>query len=152
MRLPALISFAGFAIIIMATFSPILRLFYVTNWNVYDGNMPYGIVMLLVAVVGILGTVLGQQKLIRLMAWLSFGLVVLFYLLTWLKLYTSFGFINISSKGVRVNTGHSLFHSIDKFLMDKIKFKWGIYVLFIGGILAVVGTFFNKKVSDFKID
>ncbi|HEY4198143.1 MAG TPA: hypothetical protein VGM63_21530 [Mucilaginibacter sp.] len=136
----------------MATFSPILRLFYIVNWNVYDGNMPYGIVMLLVTIVGILGTVLNQQKLVRLMAWLSFGLVVLFYLLTWLKLYTSFGFINISSKGVKVDTGHSIFHSVNKFLMDKIKFKWGIYVLFIGGILAVAGTFLNKNVSNFKID
>ena len=91
MRLPSLISFAGFVIIIMATFSPILRLFHITNWNVYDGNMPYGIVMLLVAVVGILGTVLNQQKLVSLMARLSLGLIVLFYILTWLKLYTSFG-------------------------------------------------------------
>lgn len=152
MRLPSLISFAGFVIIIMATFSPILRLFHITNWNVYDGNMPYGIVMLLVAVVGILGTVLNQQKLISLMARLSLGLIVLFYLLTWLKLYTSFGFINISSKGVKVNTGHSLFHSVDKFLMNQIKFKWGIYVLFLGGILAVAGTLISKKASNFKVD
>jgi|GEM_PF-388783 hypothetical protein len=152
MRLPSLISFVGFVIIIMATFSPILRLFYITNWNVYDGNMPYGIVMLLVAVVGILGTVLNQQKLIKLMAYLSLGLVVLFYLLTWLKLYTSFGFINISSKGVKIDTGHSIFHSVDKFLMDKIKFKWGIYVLFLGGILAVAGTLVSKKASNFKVE
>jgi len=79
-------------------------------------------------------------------------LVVLFYLLTWLKLYTSFGFINISSKGVKIDTGHSIFHSVDKFLMDKIKFKWGIYVLFLGGILAVAGTLVSKKASNFKVE
>jgi len=152
MRLPALISFAGFVIIIVATFCPVLRLFYVLNWNVYDGNMPYGIIMLLIAMVGMLGTILNQQKLTRLMAYISLSLVVLFYLLTLLKLYTSFGFIKIDTSGVRVNTGHSVFHSIDKFLLNKIKFKWGIYVLFIGGVLAVAGTFLNKDVSNFKTD
>jgi Flp pilus assembly protein TadB len=37
-------------------------------------------------------------------------------------------------------------------LVSKVKFMWGIYVLFIGAILAVVGTFLSKKISNFKID
>jgi len=152
MRLPALISFAGFVIIIMATFCPVLRLFYVVNWDVYDGNKPYGIIMLLIAIVGILGTVLNQQKLVRLTACVSLALVVLFYLLTLLKLYTSFGFITINTSGVKVSSGHSVLHSVDKFLINKIKFRWGIYALFIGGALAVAGTFMNKKASNFEID
>jgi len=152
MKIPALVSFAGFVLLVMATFCPILKLFYVVNWDVFDGNLPYGVVILLVAVVGILGTVFSQENIIRLAAWLSFGLVVLFYLLTLLKIYTSFGFITINTSGVKLNSSHSIFHAVDKFLVSKVKFIWGIYVLFIGGILAVVGTFLSKKISNFKID
>ena len=152
MRIPALVSFCGFVLLVMATFCPILKLFYVINWDVYDGNKPYGIVILLVAVVGILGTVFSEVKIIKLAAWLSFGLVVLFYFLTLLKIYTSFGFITINANGVKINSSHSLFHSVDKFLVSKVKFMWGIYVLFLGGIIAVTGTLLNKKVSNFKID
>jgi hypothetical protein len=152
MRIPSLISFAGFVLIIMATFCPILKLFYVINWDVYDGNLPYGVVILMIAVVGIISTVFNQQKVVRFTAWLSFGLIILFYLLTLLKIYTSFGFISINAKGVKINSSPSLFHSIDKFLVSKVKFMWGIYVLFIGAVLAPAGTFFNKNISNFKIN
>jgi hypothetical protein len=151
MRIPVLISFIGFVVLIMATFCPILKLFYVVNWDVYDGNMPYGIVILLVGVVGILGTVFNQVNIIRLAARLALGLVILFYLLTLLKIYTSFGFISINTNGVKLNTSHSIFHSIDKFLVSKVKFMWGIYVLFLGGILAFAGTLLNKNISKFKV-
>ena len=53
MRLSALLSFAGFIILIAGTYCPILHPF-IGNWDVYDGNKPYGIVILLVAVIGIL--------------------------------------------------------------------------------------------------
>ena len=47
--------------------------------------MPYGIVVLLVAVVGIIGVVLMQRKVARMAAWLSLGLVILFYFLLTFK-------------------------------------------------------------------
>ena len=80
MRIPVLISFAGFVLLIMATFCPILKLFYVVNWDVYDGSMPNGIVLLLVSLVGILGTVFNDVRIIRLAAILSLGLVTLILL------------------------------------------------------------------------
>jgi len=152
MRIPLLISFVGFVLIIMATFCPILKLFYVINWDVYDGSLPYGVVILLIAIIGIISTVFDQVKIVRFTAWVLIGLVVLFYLLTLLKIYTSFGFISINAKGVKVNTSPSLFHSVDKFLVSKVKFMWGIYVLFLGAILAPAGTLLNKNISNFKID
>ena len=151
MRIPVFISFVGFVLLIMATFCPVLKLFYVVNWDVYDGSMPYGIVILLVGVVGIISAVFNELKIIRLAAQLSLGLVVLFYLLTLLKIYTSFGFISINTNGVKINTGHSLSHSVDKFLVSKVKFMWGIYVLFLGGILAVAPAVFYKNTSNFKV-
>jgi len=131
MRLNNLISFAGFVILIAGTYCPILRPLHLFNWDVYDGNKPYGIVILLVAVVGILGTVLSQQKIVKLAAWLSLGLVALFLLLAWLKVKTSFSFIP--------------FHAIENLAIKSVKYKWGWFMLFGGAILAVIGVLSHNK-------
>jgi predicted membrane channel-forming protein YqfA (hemolysin III family) len=131
MRLNNFISFAGFVILIAATYCPILRPFHLFNWNVYDADKPYGIIILLVAVVGIIGTVFNQSKIIRLAAWLSVLLVALLYLMAQLKVHTSFSFIP--------------FHSIENFLSRQIKFKWGWFLLFGGALLALLGALLSKK-------
>jgi hypothetical protein len=131
MRLNTLVSFVGFVLLIAATYCPILRPFHLVNWDVYDGNKPYGIVILLVAVVGIIGTVFNQVKIIRLTAWLSVALVAMFYVLAFLKVHTSFTFIP--------------FHNVDAFLTRQIKFKWGWYLLFLGPLMALAGVLFTKK-------
>jgi len=131
MRLNNLISFAGFVIIIAGTYCPILRPLHLFNWDVYDGNKPYGIVILLVAVVGILGTVLTRQKIVKFTAWLSLGLITLFLLLAWLKVQTSFSFIP--------------FHAIENIAIKSVKYKWGWYLLFGGALLAVAGVLVKNK-------
>jgi hypothetical protein len=135
MRLNTLLSFAGFVILIAATYCPIFHPI-VGSWDVYDGNKPYGIVILLVAVVGVLGTVFNQFKIIRLAAWLSLILVFIFLILAILKVYTSFNFIPL--------------HFVAKYLTSKIKFKWGWYLLFGGPLLAIIGVLFEKK-KNFNI-
>jgi len=135
MRLNNFISFAGFVVLIAATYCPILRPFHLFNWNVYDANKPYGIIILLVAVVGIIGTVFNQVKLVRLTAWLSLILVALLYVMAQLKVHTSFSFIP--------------FHSIENFLSRQIKFKWGWFLLFGGSALALLGGLMEKK-RNFK--
>jgi predicted membrane channel-forming protein YqfA (hemolysin III family) len=130
MRLNSLLSFAGFVILIAGTYCPILRPI-IGNWDVYDGNKPYGIVILLVAVVGITGTVFNQVKITRFAAWLSLALVILFCILAWLKVHTSFTFIPL--------------HFVAEYLTSKLKFKWGWYLLFGGPLLALGGVFFGKK-------
>ena len=124
-------SFAGFVILIAGTYCPVLSPFHLFNWDVYDGNKPYGIVMLLVAVVGILGTVMSQQKIVKLTAWLSLGLVSLFLLLAWLKVHASFSFIP--------------FHVIENRFIKSVQYKWGWYLLFGGATLAVIGVLSHKK-------
>jgi predicted membrane channel-forming protein YqfA (hemolysin III family) len=131
MRLNNLISFAGFVILIAGTYCPILRPLPLIHWDVYDGNKAYGIVILLVAVVGILGTVLSQQKIIRFSAWLSSGLVVLFYFLAILKVHYSFDFIPL--------------HFVARLLTNGVKFIWGWYLLFGGALLAVLGVLSGRK-------
>ena len=53
MKIPALVSFAGFVLLVMATFCPILKavLCELTGMCI-DGNLPYGVVILLVAAGG----------------------------------------------------------------------------------------------------
>jgi hypothetical protein len=131
MRLYNLISFVGFVLLIAATYCPVLSPFNIHNMDVYDGNKPYGIVILLVAIVGIIGTVFSNAQLVKLTAWLTLGLVVLFYILALIKVHTSFSFIP--------------FHKLDAYLSRQIKFKWGWYPLVMGPLLAIVGVLMTKK-------
>ena len=133
MRLYNLISFIGFVMLAAATYCPVLSPFNIHNMDVFDGNKPYGIIILLVAMVGIIGTVFSNAQLVKLTAYLSLGLVVLFYILAQIKVHTSFSFIP--------------FHKLDAFLTRQIKFKWGWYPLFIGPLMAVAGVFITRKTS-----
>jgi len=130
MRPNLLLSFVGFVILIAGTYCPILHPIFGT-WDVYDGNKPYGMVILLVAVVGIIGTVFNQRKIILMAAWLSLSLVIVFLLLAWLKVHNTFSWVPL--------------HFVAKFLTSKIKFKWGWYLLFGGPVLALAGVFLGKK-------
>jgi len=136
MRISSFFSFAGFVLLIAATYCPLLRPFGLVSWNVYDLNKPFGMVILLVAVVGILGTVLNRGGLVKLTAWISLVLVVLLFLAAILKVNTSFSFLP--------------FKSIAGFLSKQIKFKWGWYLLFAGALVALGGSFANKKISSIK--
>lgn len=71
-----------------------------------------------------------QRKIARMAAWLSIGLVILFYILCLLKIHFSFNFIP--------------FHSIERFLDRQIKFKWGWWLLCIAPVLAIVGVLVEK--------
>lgn len=131
MRLPSLISFIGFVLLMAGTYCPLLRPFHLFNWDVYDLNRPYGMVILLVSVVGILGVILNRIKLVRLTSWLSLGLVVLLFIAAFLKVHTSFSFIP--------------FKSFAGFLAGQIKFKWGWYLLFAGPVTALAGSMIKKS-------
>jgi hypothetical protein len=127
MRFPSLISFIGFVLLMAATYCPLLRPFGLFNWDVYDLNKPYGMVILLMAVVGIIAVVLNRPKLVKLISLISLALVTLLLVAAFLKIHTSFSFIP--------------FKGITGFLERQIKFKWGWYLLFAGPLLALVGTF-----------
>lgn len=131
MRLPSLISFIGFVLLMAATYCPLLRPFGLFNWDVYDLNKPYGMVILLMAVVGIIAVVLNRPKLVKLISLISLALVTLLLVAAFLKIHTSFSFIP--------------FKGITGFLERQIKFKWGWYLLFVGPLLALAGTFFKPS-------
>jgi predicted membrane channel-forming protein YqfA (hemolysin III family) len=131
MRPASLLSLIGFITLIAATYCPMLRPFHLMNWNVYKLNQPYGMVIMLVGVIGILCTVLNQAKVTRIAAWASLVLVVLLFIAAILKVKTTFSFIP--------------FRGINGFLTKQIAFKWGWYVLFTGAGLSVIGALASKK-------
>lgn len=125
------LSFAGFVLLIAATYCPLLRPFGLMSWDLYALNRPYGMVVLLVAVVGIAGIVLKQKSIVRLSAWISLILVILVYIAAFLKVHHTFSFIP--------------FKSLQGFLTKLIKFKWGWYLLFAGPLLAIIGITTTKS-------
>ena len=131
MRLNNLVSFVGFILIIAGTYCPMVRPLHLYNIDVYGGSKPYGIVMLLIAAVGIISAVFSQAVTIRFCAWASLVLVILFYILAWLKVHTSFSFIP--------------FHALDDYLTRKIRFMWGWYVLAAGAVMAIAGTLITNR-------
>jgi predicted membrane channel-forming protein YqfA (hemolysin III family) len=130
MRLSSILSFVGFALLFVATYCPLLRVFHVTSWNIYKLNQPYGLVLLLVAVVGIIVSFLNQAKIMRIAAWLSLVLVLLLLLAAIFKVNSAFSFIP--------------FKGVNKFLTSQLKFQWGWYVMFAGPVLALIGALSSK--------
>jgi hypothetical protein len=118
-------------LLMAGTWCPLLRPFHLFNMDVYELNRPYGMVILLISVVGILGVVLNRIKLVRLTAWLSFALVLLLLVAAYMKVHTSFSFIPFKSFG--------------GFMANQIKFKWGWYLLFAGPLVALGGSMFKTS-------
>lgn len=122
----AFISFVGFVLLMAATWCPLLRPFGLFNWDLYDLNKPYGMVVLLVSVVGIACTVLKQYKPARVAAWSALILVVLVYIAAQLKVHHAFSFIP--------------FKGFAAALSRTIRFKWGWYLMFAGPLLSVIAN------------
>lgn len=131
MRLPSLLSLVGFIVLIAGTYCPMLSAFGLFSMNVYAMNQPYGFILLLVGVIGILVTFFNQPRVTRFAAFMSLALVALLLLAAFLKVKTSFSFIP--------------FKGIADFLTSKIRFKWGWFVLFSGPVLAVLGALLPQK-------
>jgi len=131
MPIKSFLAFGGFVMLIAATYCPLLRAFGIASFDVYDMNKPYGIVILLMGIVGIVGVVLRQLSVAKVSAWISLILVVLLFLAAYFKIHHTFTFIP--------------FKGIAGYLTSKIKYKWGWYLLFAGPILAVIGVVTTKS-------
>ena len=112
--------------IISGSFCPLVRPFHLINWDLYALNKPYGIVVFIVAATGILAVVAGQKSAAKAIAWVSLLLVILIYAAAVLKVNTSFSFIP--------------FKNISAGLSRLIKFRYGWAILFVGSLLALVGS------------
>ena len=136
------LSFFGFVMLIIATYCPLLSPFNVKRFNLdlYQLNQPFGLLMLLLGVIGILGVVLKQKPIAKLCSWIALILVGVLFIAVVFKIRNFFGFIP--------------FKSVARFFVGTIKYKWGWFVLFGGPLLAVIGAFTtksSKSIPDNKV-
>jgi presenilin-like A22 family membrane protease len=133
MRISSFAAFVGFVLIIAGCYCPLLRPFHLFNYNMFGLSQPYGVTVLLVSVIGILGVALKQRALARTAAIISTLLVVLIFAAAIFKVNTEFSFIP--------------FKGLAAALSRAVKYKYGWYVLFAGAVLAVGGSFADRRVK-----
>lgn len=136
MRPLTLISFVGFVTLMAGLWCPLLHVPIAGNFSAFRLNQPYGLVLLLMVVVGIVGNVFNKYKVTQFAALASLVLVVVFFIAVFLKVKTAFSFIPFGS------VAQFLTHAL-------IKFKWGWYVLFVGQLLALTGVIKHKPKKIF---
>lgn len=126
------LSLAGFILLIAATYCPLIKPFGIfPAMDIYDLKQAFGITLLLVGVIGILGIVLCQRGIAKLCAWASLLLIVIFYAGVQFQVHHFFTFIPFSS--------------VARFLTRQIRLKWGWYLLFAGPVLAIAGIYTTKR-------
>jgi hypothetical protein len=127
------LSFAGFLVLIVATYCPLLRPFAIKRFDLdlYHLSQPFGILILLIGVIGILGVVLKQKPIAKLCGWIALILVTILLVAVRFKIHSFFGIIP--------------FKSIARFFEGTIKYKWGWFLLFGGPILAIMGISTTKS-------
>lgn len=125
------ISFAGFILLIAGIFSPLISPLGLINWNLFDLNKTFGIVLLAVSVSGLAGAVLKNNPLIKFAGWITLGLVTLVFIAAVMKVSTAFSFVP--------------FPKLSHTLSGLIRYRWGWFLLFAGPVLALLGS--RKTVS-----
>lgn len=125
------ISFAGFILLIAGLFSPLISPLGLVQWNLFDLNKTFAIIVLIVAVAGLIAAIIRNNQLLRLTSWIALGLVVLVFIAAVMKVQTSFSFIP--------------FPKIANTLSGFIHYRWGWYLLFAGSILALLGSVGSRK-------
>ena len=125
------ISFAGFILLIAGLFSPLISPLGLVKWNLFDLNKTFAIIVLVVAVAGIISALLRNLQFIKITAWISIALVVLVFIAAVMKVQTAFSFIP--------------FPKLANTMSGFIHYRWGWYLLFAGSVLAVLGSFGERK-------
>src|ERR1700748_1704290 len=133
MRISSFVSFLGFVLVLIGAYCPLVVFKIVVNWkhyNLFGLNQPYGITVLLMAVIGILAVILDKRALIKISAYVSFVLVALIFAGVIFQVHNTLGELP--------------FNFLAALFAKAIHFKWGWYLLFAGALLAVGGTFAVK--------
>ncbi|MVN22922.1 hypothetical protein [Mucilaginibacter arboris] len=132
MKPRAFVTFAGFILLIAGIFSPLISPLGLIKWSLFDLNRVFAIVVLVIAIIGLAGTLIKNNQLAKITAWISLALVVLVYIAAVMKVKTTFSFIP--------------FPKLSQTLSGFIHYRWGWYLLFFGPILALLGSVNRKSI------
>lgn len=136
MRPLTLISFLGFVTLMAGLWCPLIHVPLAGNFSAFRLNQPYGLVLLLMTVIGIIGNVFNRYKVVQFAAMATLVLVVVFYIAVFMRVKTAFSFIPF------ISLAQTLTHAL-------IKFKWGWWVLVTGQLLALAGVRKHKAKNIF---
>lgn len=125
------ISFLGYILLIAGLFSPLISPLGLLKWNLFDLNKTFAIVVLVVAVAGLISTLIKNNQIMRITGWISLALVTLVFIAAVMKVQTAFSFIP--------------FPKLANTLSGFIHYRWGWYLLFAGSVLALLGSFGGRK-------
>jgi len=138
MRISSTAALIGFILIIVGCYCPLVRPFHLFNYDMFGLSKPYGMTVVLISVIGIIGVALKQRVLARTSALVCLILVALIFAAAVFKVDTTFSFIPF--KGLAAALTHT------------IKNKWGWYVLLAGVALSVTGTLAHRRVRIGKAE
>jgi len=128
------VTIAGFIILIAGIFSPVISPLGFVKWNLFDLNKTFAIVLLIVAIVGLVGSIIKNNQLAKIASWITLGLVALVFIAAVMKVNTAFSFIP--------------FPKLSQTLSGLIHYRWGWYLLFAGPILALLGSVNRKSIHN----
>lgn len=128
------VTFTGFVMLIAGIFSPLISPLGLVKWNLFDLNRVFAIVVLVIAIVGLAGTIMQNKQLTKFAALISLALVVLVFVAAEMKVKTSFSFIP--------------FPKLSQTLSGLIHYRWGWYLLFAGPVLALLGSRKSKSIHS----
>jgi len=126
-----IITFAGFILLIAGLFCPLISPLGLIKWNLFDLNKVFAIIVLVVAVAGLISALIKNSQYIKITGWLSLALIILVFIAAVMKVQTAFSFIP--------------FPKLANTMSGFIHYRWGWYLLFAGAILAVLGSFGQRK-------
>ncbi len=128
----AFVSFVGFIMLIVGIYSPLISPLGLVKWNLLDLNKTFAFILQAVAMSGVIFNFKKQPAILhKLNAWIAFSLVVLLFIAAVMKVNTAFSFIPFPK----------LSHTLSGF----IHYRWGWYLLFVGSVLALLGSFGSRK-------
>jgi len=99
---------------------PLVHVPIMGNWNYFGIDPAFGTVFYLIAVLGLLGSVLNKTSLMRFSGWAAIVLVILTLAAVWFKSHDYFSFIH--------------FKKLINLASGMVKYKWGWFVILIGAL------------------
>lgn len=115
----------GSLLIIAGWMSPMLKLPIVKYWNYWDLDTSLASVVMVLAILGIIASVVNKAGLLRFSGWATLAVVLLTLVGVYFKIHDSFSFIP--------------FKKLANVAMGLVKYRWtGWILLFIGSALMIV--------------
>lgn len=116
----------GSLLIVAGWMSPMLKLPLIKYWNYWDLDTSLASVVMVLAILGLIASVVNKTGLLRFSGWATLAVVLLTLVGVYFKIHDSFSFIP--------------FKKLANVAMGLVKYRWtGWILLFVGSFLMILG-------------